>query len=124
MLQARAKQLNVPLQINERVNHPVTASGEMTVLHIPLAREVVPGQLDVANVAGVMAAFDRAIDGCMSGEFGAMVTGPMQKSVVNDAGVNFSGHTEYLCEASHADDVVMLLVAGDLRVALVTTHLP
>jgi 4-hydroxythreonine-4-phosphate dehydrogenase len=67
---------------------------------------------------------DRAIDGCLAGEFDAMVTAPVQKSVINDAGIVFTGHTEYLAERARAPHVVMMLVGGGLRVALATTHLP
>jgi len=67
---------------------------------------------------------DRAIRGCQSGEYAAMVTAPVQKSVINDAGIAFTGHTEYLAEKARAPQVVMMLVGGGLRVALATTHLP
>jgi 4-hydroxythreonine-4-phosphate dehydrogenase len=66
---------------------------------------------------------DRAIDGCLRGEFDAMVTAPVQKSIINDAGIPFTGHTEYLAERAQAPQVVMLLVGGGMRVALATTHL-
>jgi len=72
----------------------------------------------------VVAILDRAIDGCLAGEFDAMVTAPIQKSVINDAGIAFTGHTEYLAERSSTPHVVMMLVGGGLRVALATTHLP
>ena len=92
--------------------------------HVPLARPRVPGKLDVANAPYVLKVLDRAIRGCLEGEFQAMVTAPVQKSVINDAGVAFTGHTEYLAEKSGAEHVVMMLVGGGLRVALATTHLP
>lgn len=123
MLRARAGALHVPLTLNEDVAAPSGKPGELTVIHTPLQNVAVPGKLDTANVAGVLNALNRAIDGCLQGQFSGMVTGPMQKSVVNEAGIVFSGHTEYLAEASGVDDVVMLLVAGELRVALATTHL-
>jgi len=94
------------------------------VEHVPLARPRVPGKLDVANAPYVLKVLDRAIRGCLEGEFQAMVTAPVQKSVINDAGVAFTGHTEYLAEKSGAEHVVMMLVGGGLRVALATTHLP
>jgi 4-hydroxythreonine-4-phosphate dehydrogenase len=124
MLAARAKQLQLPLSIDENLHNPALQAGHITVLHMPLSNSVVPGQLDTANVAGVLAALDRAIAGCMDGEFSALVTGPMQKSVVNDAGIAFSGHTEYLAENSGVEDVVMLLMTDAMRVSLATTHLP
>jgi 4-hydroxythreonine-4-phosphate dehydrogenase len=94
------------------------------VEHVPLARPVTPGRLDPANSAYVLRVLDRAIEGCLSGEFDAMVTAPVQKGVINDAGVPFTGHTEYLAERARVPHVVMMLVGGGLRVALATTHLP
>lgn len=102
------------------------------VLHVPLRAPCVAGQLDAANASYVLALLDRARDGCMSGEFSAMVTAPVHKGVINDAGIPFSGHTEYLADTTTTDRVVMMLAgrvgAGSderwLRVALATTHLP
>ena len=93
------------------------------VAHVPLARPRQAGHLDPANSRYVLALLDRAIAGCLSGEYQAMVTAPVQKSVINDAGIAFTGHTEYLAERCRAE-VVMMLVGGGLRVALATTHLP
>jgi 4-hydroxythreonine-4-phosphate dehydrogenase len=95
----------------------------VSVVDIPLAAPVTPGRLDAANAPHVLAMLDRAIDGCISGEFAAMVTAPLQKSVLNDAGIPFTGHTEYLAERTRTPRVVMLLAGGGLRVALATTHL-
>jgi 4-hydroxythreonine-4-phosphate dehydrogenase len=91
--------------------------------HIPLRRPAVPGKLDPANSRYVIELLDRALRGCLAGEFDAMVTAPVQKSVINDAGIAFTGHTEYLAECAGAEHVVMMLVGGGLRVALATTHL-
>ncbi|HEY3075028.1 MAG TPA: 4-hydroxythreonine-4-phosphate dehydrogenase PdxA, partial [Burkholderiales bacterium] len=91
--------------------------------HVPLARPAIPGRLDPANARYVLAVLDRAVQGCLQGEFAAMVTAPVQKSVINDAGIAFTGHTEYLAEHAGGAQVVMLLVGGGLRVALATTHL-
>jgi 4-hydroxythreonine-4-phosphate dehydrogenase len=93
------------------------------VEHIPLRRPSVPGKLDPANSRYVLEVLDRAIDGCLRGEYDAMVTAPVQKSTINDAGIAFTGHTEYLAERAGAAHVVMMLVGGGLRVALATTHL-
>jgi 4-hydroxythreonine-4-phosphate dehydrogenase len=93
------------------------------VEHVPLARGRVPGKLDTANAPYVLAVLERAIRGCLQGEFDAMVTAPVQKSVINDAGIAFTGHTEYLAARAGAPHVVMMLVGGGLRVALATTHL-
>jgi 4-hydroxythreonine-4-phosphate dehydrogenase len=92
--------------------------------HVPLTQPRTPGRLDAANGPYVLAILDRAVRGCLAGEFDAMVTAPVQKSVINDAGIAFTGHTEYLAEKARAPHVVMMLVGGGLRVALATTHLP
>jgi len=94
------------------------------VEHVALSAPVVPGKLDARNARYVLAILDRAIAGCLKGEFDAMVTAPVQKSILNDAGIAFTGHTEYLAEHAGAPSVVMMLVGGGLRVALATTHLP
>ena len=124
MLAARAQLLQLPLTLDDNLQSPSLLPGHLTILHSPLANTVIPGQLDTANVPGVMAALDAAIAGCMHGDYAALLTGPMQKSVVNDAGIAFSGHTEYLAEKSGVADVVMLLMTDAMRVALATTHLP
>jgi 4-hydroxythreonine-4-phosphate dehydrogenase len=95
-----------------------------SILDIPVSVPVRAGQLDPANGRHVLALLDRALAGCQSGEFGAMVTAPVQKSTINDAGVPFTGHTEYLAERTGTPRVVMMLAGGGLRVALATTHLP
>jgi 4-hydroxythreonine-4-phosphate dehydrogenase len=100
------------------------AAPAFSVLPIKAAAAVIPGRLDPANGAHVLALLDRAIDGCLAGEFDALVTAPVHKGAINDAGVPFTGHTEYLAERTHTDHVVMMLVGGGLRVALATTHLP
>jgi len=95
----------------------------ISILDVPTAAPVIAGKLDAANGPHVLALIDRAIEGCLAGEFAAMVTAPVQKSTINDAGVAFTGHTEYLAERTRTPRVVMLLVGGGLRVALATTHL-
>lgn len=97
-------------------------AGSLKVLHIP-AQPIIAGTLDPRNAHYVIAMLDRACDGCMNGEFAAMVTAPVQKSVLLDAGFEFSGHTEYLAARTRAALPVMLLQCDTLRVALVTTHL-
>jgi 4-hydroxythreonine-4-phosphate dehydrogenase len=101
-----------------------STTAPVCVLHIPATSPVVAGKLDAANGRHVLALIDRALDGCVAGEFAAMVTAPVQKSTIADAGVPFMGHTEYLAERTNTPRVVMLLVGGGLRVALATTHLP
>ncbi|MFH1813119.1 MAG: 4-hydroxythreonine-4-phosphate dehydrogenase PdxA [Pseudomonadota bacterium] len=106
-------------------------AGAIEVLHIPLRAPAVPGRLDTANAPYVLELLDRARDGCLRGEFDAMVTAPVHKGVINDAGIPFSGHTEYLADTTATPRVVMMLAgrtaesdaAPWLRVALATTHL-
>jgi 4-hydroxythreonine-4-phosphate dehydrogenase len=126
LLQGRAALLRLNCQLTDYQPGiaPLRAAGKLSVLHLPLATRCVPGQLDARNAPQVLQLIDRAVDGCRRGEFSAMVTAPVQKSVINDAGTAFSGHTEYIAERLHAPLPVMLLVAGQLRVALATTHLP
>jgi 4-hydroxythreonine-4-phosphate dehydrogenase len=126
VLVAAAAALNVPLRLDRYdPAAPSTASraGTLRVLDLPAAAPVIAGRLDTRNAPAVIAAIDRACDGCLAGEFAAMVTAPVQKSTLMDAGFAFSGHTEYLALRTHAALPVMLLVSGALRVALVTTHL-
>lgn len=126
MLAAAASALQLPLTL-ERYDprRPARAhrGGTLQVMHIPTASPVSPGQLDARNAAYVVEMLDRACDGCTNGEFAAMVTAPVQKSILMDAGYRFSGHTEYLAERTRAAMPVMLLLNDQLRVALVTTHL-
>ena len=92
--------------------------------HFAAEVPVVPGRLDARNARYVLRTLDAAIDGCLGGRYRAMATAPVHKGVINDAGVPFTGHTEYLAERTGARHVVMLLVGGGMRVALATTHLP
>jgi 4-hydroxythreonine-4-phosphate dehydrogenase len=135
LLEARAAQLGLAISFCDfDAKNPVDrnidgARGKsLEVLHLPLATPSTPGQLDAANAPYVLALLDRALAGCQSGEFAAMATAPVHKGVINDAGVPFSGHTEYLAEKTTTPLVVMMLAGnterGPLRVALVTTHLP
>jgi 4-hydroxythreonine-4-phosphate dehydrogenase len=91
--------------------------------HVPLAVPSRAGRLDPRNGRYVLAVLDRAIDGCLSGEYQAMVTAPVHKGAINDAGIAFTGHTEHLAKRARAPHAVMMLVGGGLRVALATTHL-
>ena len=101
-----------------------TGADAIEVIDFPLGVECRPGTLDADNSAYVLAMLDRACDGCLEGEFDAMVTAPVNKEIINRAGIGFSGHTEYLAERCGGMRPVMLLIANNLRVALVTTHLP
>ena len=108
---------------------PQFGSARVAVIDVPLAAHVVPGTLDAANGRAVLATLDLAVEGVQAGWFDAIVTAPLQKSTINDAGVPFSGHTEYLADKTATAQVVMMLAGpmaggGQLRVALATTHLP
>ena len=127
LLAARASLLGLRLQPAEWRTGASPAphrAGTMPVLPATLTRAAVPGSPDPANARYVLATIDAAADGCLAGRFSAMVTAPVQKSAINDAGIAFQGHTEYLAAKSGGAQPVMLLVAGTLRVALATTHLP
>jgi 4-hydroxythreonine-4-phosphate dehydrogenase len=117
----RAAMRSIPFDVSEYRGRE-SAPG-VSILHVPVRHPVVPGRLDKGNAAQVLAILDRALDGCVGGEFDAMVTAPVQKSVLNDAGIAFTGHTEYLAARTRTPLVVMLLVGAGLRVALATTHL-
>jgi 4-hydroxythreonine-4-phosphate dehydrogenase len=100
------------------------ANGELLTISEPFPAPVECGRLNPANAPALLDGLRRAVSACLDGQFAGLVTAPLQKSVINDAGVPFSGHTEFLAELTDARSPVMLLVAGDLRVALASTHLP
>ena len=125
-LLARAEALGLPLAVRpfDPARAPAgDAPGTLCVAPVPLLAPAAPGTLDPANAAYVLRTLDRATDGCLEGTFAAMVTAPIHKGVINDAGIPFTGHTEYLATRTRAEPV-MMLVADTLRVALATTHLP
>ena len=125
LLAQRAQQLGLPWHSVAFGERPAAAftPGTMPVIDVPLASAVRAGRLDRANAAYVLQTLEVAADGCMSGRFDAMVTAPVHKGVINDAGIAFTGHTEFLAARTRAAHVVMMLVGGGLRVALATTHL-
>jgi 4-hydroxythreonine-4-phosphate dehydrogenase len=128
VLRDRARRLGAGVRLVPYVRGSAATPGALEVAHFPVAVPVQAGRLDAANARTVIASLDAAVAGCLSGEFAAMVTAPVQKSVINDAGIRFTGHTEFLAQRTAAPGVVMLLVGaapwGSLRVALATTHLP
>ncbi|HEY5559332.1 MAG TPA: 4-hydroxythreonine-4-phosphate dehydrogenase PdxA [Steroidobacteraceae bacterium] len=127
LLAARAASLSLKITIAEWQGDTLPLAhraGTMPVLSMALARPAQPGRPDPANARYVLDLLDAAMDGCIAGHFAAMVTAPVQKSSINEAGIAFTGHTEYLAARSLAAWPVMLLVAGSLRIALATTHLP
>ena len=123
LLRTRARQLKLECRLRIWEPGMLPESGALDVLHLPLEKVSHPGQLDPANARYVLQLLDRALDGCRGGEFAAMVTAPVHKGIINDAGVAFTGHTEYLAEKTATRQVVMMLAGGGLRVALATTHL-
>ena len=133
LLEQRARELNLPIKLKRvQASDPVNLNptGQISVLHCPVAQPVVAGQLNCANAEYVLQTLRAATHGCMDNQFAAMVTAPVNKAVINDAGIPFSGHTEFLEQLTGAEKVVMLLAAEPtanqpgLRVALATTHLP
>jgi 4-hydroxythreonine-4-phosphate dehydrogenase len=124
VLEARAALLDRTRRFADYSPQAAHLPGVLEVLHAPAGAPVHAGRLDVRNASHVMALLSRALSGCQSGEFAAMVTAPVHKAVINDAGIAFTGHTEFLAEQTGTANVVMMLVGGGLRVALATTHLP
>lgn len=132
MLQQRAKKLGLPLNIitYEKNKYKQQTAGNLSVLAEPLDNPSVCGTADKVNAKSQLKALKRAVTGCLNKEFSALITGPMHKGIINEAGIPFTGHTEYLAELTHTKKVVMMLAAPNpqtskqLRVALATTHLP
>ncbi len=124
LLLQRAKQLGIIVQLHDYTPEAPCSHGKLSVFHVPLVQSVVAGKLDSANSSYVLTLIQLAVDGCVSGEFSSMVTAPVHKGAINDAGIPFSGHTEFLAELTHTPLVVMMLVGGGMRVALATTHFP
>ena len=125
-MEARARRLGLALDTVpfDAARPAERAPHRLSVLHVAAARPPQPGRLDAANAPYVLETLRQAAAGCLDGRFDALVTGPVHKGVINEAGIPFSGHTEFLADLTHAPRVVMLLVGGGLRVALATTHLP
>ena len=124
LLAERARLIGCTGTLRDWIPGQPSEAGTLDILHLPLATPSQAGRLDPANAHYVLQLLDRALAGCQSGEFAAMVTAPVHKGVINDAGVAFTGHTEYLAEKTNTPQVVMMLAGGGLRVALATTHLP
>lgn len=127
LLKTRAELLNLPLSLVEYdpTSPPlVHTPSQICVLPIALHTNVIPSTLDALNGLYIVETLARACDGCLNGEFSALVTGPVHKGIINDAGVHFTGHTEFFADRSHCERVVMMLATNTLRVALATTHLP
>lgn len=121
VLAQRASLLELPFALPE---YSAGGDARLSLLHLPAAAPVRPGVLDPTNAPYVLDGLERAIAGCLDGEFAGMVTGPVHKGVINDAGHAFTGHTEFLADRTGTRQVVMMLAGGGMRVALATTHLP
>ncbi|MGH8307135.1 MAG: 4-hydroxythreonine-4-phosphate dehydrogenase PdxA [Gammaproteobacteria bacterium] len=126
VLSARACMLQLPLTLSpyKRTERLAQAAGKLRILSIKTRAPVQAGKLDSTNARYVLDTLGRAVDGCLAGEFDAVVTAPVHKGIINDAGILFTGHTEYFAARCHAPSPVMLLCAETLRVALATTHIP
>ena len=128
LMRVRAAELGLDITLIEvtpdRWPDQPAAAGSLYVWDTPLASPVMSGQLTAANAPYVLTTLQRAGNGCMDGSFAGMITAPVHKGVINEAGIPFSGHTEFLAELTGTEQVVMMLATRGLRVALVTTHLP
>ena len=128
LMRARAAELGLDITLIEvtpdRWPDQPAAAGSLYVWDTPLASPVMSGQLTAANAPYVLTTLQRAGNGCLDGSFAGMITAPVHKGVINEAGIPFSGHTEFLAELTGTEQVVMMLATRGLRVALVTTHLP
>lgn len=127
LMLARAQQLNLTIDLKTiDLSTPAVASkaGELAIVPIASNTKTIAGQLDATNAPYVLNTLDAAINACMDQSCHGMVTGPVQKSIINQAGIAFSGHTEYLAEKTNTPLVVMMLATEGLRVALATTHIP
>ena len=125
MLGQRAQQLNLAIELIEyKGQESSSEEGQLYVEHVPLKQQVILGELNSHNAAYVLEQLRRSADYAMTGKSVGVATAPVQKSVINDAGIHFSGHTEYYQEFAGVPRVVMMLATKTLRVALATTHLP
>lgn len=126
MLQ-RAKQLNIRLSLREYKPDQtaiINSENELTILPIPCPKKVIAGKLNALNSHYVLTTLERAAQGCLCDEFDAIVTAPLHKGIINEAGIPFTGHTEFFAEKTKTALPVMMLMVDTLRVALATTHLP
>lgn len=127
VLQARAQQLSLPLRLRPyapQQSLSTLPAGELYCHPVPVSVPVQAGQLAVENAASIVAGLRYAGEGCLHHEFDAVATAPVHKGIINEAGIPFSGHTEFFAQLASVPRVVMLLMTPTLKVALVTTHLP
>ncbi|HBV21274.1 MAG TPA: 4-hydroxythreonine-4-phosphate dehydrogenase PdxA, partial [Nitrosomonas sp.] len=125
LLEKRAQQLQIPIKLIDAATATPSRrqTGHLQIHHLPTAQTVTPGVLNAANAPYVLDTLQHAVAGCCQGRYDALVTAPVHKGIINDAGIAFTGHTEYLAKLTDSQ-VVMMLVGGGMRVTLATTHLP
>ncbi|MCB1986047.1 MAG: 4-hydroxythreonine-4-phosphate dehydrogenase PdxA [Burkholderiales bacterium] len=125
LLYTRAQQLQIPIKLIDATTNTLEQhqAGHLQFFHLPMTKTAIPGILNVANASYVLSTLRHAVEGCCQRRFDAMVTAPLHKGVINDAGIAFTGHTEFLAELTNSQ-TVMMLVGGGMRVTLATTHLP
>ncbi|RMH16458.1 MAG: 4-hydroxythreonine-4-phosphate dehydrogenase PdxA [Gammaproteobacteria bacterium] len=124
MFEERTGQLGLDLDITPHVHDMDQSGNGLKVVPVACAKRVMPGAPDPGNANYILSCLDAAIDGCLRGTYSAMVTAPISKAVINQAGIPFTGHTEYLADKLNVELPVMMLAAGSFRVVLATTHLP
>ncbi|MGZ8251639.1 MAG: 4-hydroxythreonine-4-phosphate dehydrogenase PdxA [Methylophilaceae bacterium] len=124
----RASQLGLSIDIQnyggDSLHQQHAGNGKLTVMDFTTAQSVVAGKLNAANSQYVLQTLSAAVDGCIDGRFDAMTTAPVHKGIINDDGIAFTGHTEFIAEYTSTAEVVMMLVGAGMRVALATRHLP
>lgn len=126
LLKERAKQLNLSVDIQDYAENTFLPrhSSSLSVIHIPLREPCTAGKLNKNNAAYVIEMLQKSTELCLSNLFSALVTAPVHKAIINEAGISFSGHTEFLAQRCETANVVMMLASDEMKVALVTTHLP
>ncbi len=125
LFRERAKLLNLSLNIESYYGQELpSTSGHLLVHHLPLRQKIEPGIASLSNAEYILAQLEHSVNGCLNNTYSAMVTAPVNKEIINEAGFNFSGHTEYIANLTQTKHVVMMLACQQMRVALVTTHLP
>lgn len=125
VLQQRATLLKKSVQFQSySTNQNLKTPNTLTVLHIPCSAAVTPGLPNAANASYILEMLTHGVNGCRANEFSGMVTAPIHKAIINEAGIPFTGHTEFLAKLCNVETVVMMLACDAMRVALITTHLP
>lgn len=125
VLQQRANSLKKSITFHHySPKNTLFSPGRLNVLHIPCKQAVTPGQPNTANASYVLDMLTLGVEGCLNGQFSALITAPVHKAIINEAGIPFSGHTEFLAKLCNVETVVMMLACKTMKVALVTTHLP